>query len=323
MDVDSNCLCVSTQFEAPEAEGLESHTSGDVRVLEGITWMKVLQAYHGMGLAFLVHLVIVSVELFEWLHQRLLPPVDIGLVHTGVDIPHVGVCLDLKHLLGVGCYLSHFEGAGVPIQNEFPLCFDGIIVAPPQSDVIISNLFHLCVPLDALLAGTTWGPHLSVENLVGWPYCCILSVWASETVISHWWLRTGVSDALLWVTLWARLLFILNGFNPLTPMMESLSWSSILPGSSTPQCHQRHPSLFPPPGSGSSIFAGLPGNQLVLPYILLALFVEQLPLELGLCLSDCMQLPQTHAEVESFVSLWTPLLGSAEGCSWGQEQQHK
>ena len=95
-----------------------------------------------------------------------------------------------------------------------------------------SNLFQPCVPWDALLSVTTWGPHLFAESLVGQPHCCLLGVWASAAVISHSWLRTGVSDALLWVTLCVRISIILDGFILTHPMMECLSQSPILPGSS-------------------------------------------------------------------------------------------
>ena len=86
MGVDGDCLHVSAQLGAPGAERLESHTNRDVRVLEGITWVKALQVHHGAGHAFLLQLVIVSVEQFEWLHQSLLPPIDIGLMLLGVDV---------------------------------------------------------------------------------------------------------------------------------------------------------------------------------------------------------------------------------------------
>ena len=65
--------------------------------------------------------------------------------------------------------------------------------------------------------------------------------------------------------------------------------------------------------------ANLPGNQLVFPCILLTLFVEWLPLKLGLCLSDHLQLPESHAEVESFICLWALGLVSVERCSGGCE----
>ena len=85
--------------------------------------MNALQAHHGIGCAFLIQLIITSRQLFEQLHQSLLPPIDIGLVLSGVDVSCIGGCLDLKQLVSVDHHLSHFEGAGVPIQSEILLCF--------------------------------------------------------------------------------------------------------------------------------------------------------------------------------------------------------
>ena len=62
-EVDSNHLCVSTQFEAPGAEQFEAYASRDARALESI--VKVLQVHHDMGHAFLVQSVIARVELLE------------------------------------------------------------------------------------------------------------------------------------------------------------------------------------------------------------------------------------------------------------------
>ena len=129
--------------------------------------MKTLQAHHGVGCTFLIQLVIVSMELFEQPYQSLFPSIHVGLMLLGVDVSHVGGHLDLKQLVSADHHLSHFKGAGVPIQSRIPLYFDGLIVTPPHGVVIVSDLFQLCVPPDALLTGTTQGPHLFVESLVG------------------------------------------------------------------------------------------------------------------------------------------------------------
>ena len=57
-----------------------------MRALECVTQVKALQAHHGVGCAFLIQPVIVSMELFEQLQQSLLPPVDVGHVLFGVDV---------------------------------------------------------------------------------------------------------------------------------------------------------------------------------------------------------------------------------------------
>ena len=111
-----------------------------MRELEGIAQVKVLQTHHGGGCAFLIQPVIVNVELFEQLHQSLLPPIDVSHMLLGVDVSCIGGCLDLKHKVSADHHLSHFEGPGVPIQSKILLCFNSLIVAPPHSVAIVSNL---------------------------------------------------------------------------------------------------------------------------------------------------------------------------------------
>ena len=106
-------------------------------------------------------------ELFEQLHHSLLPSIDISLMLLGLDVSHIGGCLDLKQLVSVDYHLSYFKGAGVSIQSEIPLCFDGPVVTPSHSVAIIPNLFQLHVLPDALLCGTVGGPHLFAEPLAG------------------------------------------------------------------------------------------------------------------------------------------------------------
>ena len=61
--------------------------------------------------------------------------------------------------------------------------------------------------------------------------------------------------------------------------------------------------------------ASLPGNQLVFLHVLLVLCMEQLPLELGLYLSNHMPLPKSHIEVRCSISLGDLVLFSVGRCN--------
>ena len=59
-------LCVASQLEAPGAEWLQPHTSKCIAVMEVITQVEPLQAYHGPSHSFFIEMVVVGMVLFYW-----------------------------------------------------------------------------------------------------------------------------------------------------------------------------------------------------------------------------------------------------------------
>ena len=130
LEVDGNCFCISIWIMVTREEWPQPHTGGDVMVAESIAQVKALQANHGMGHALLMQVVVVHVELLQWLHQGLLPPLDLGLVLPGIEVLHVGSLFDLKKLDSPDCHPAHFKEAVVLTDSKIPLCFYNFISTP-------------------------------------------------------------------------------------------------------------------------------------------------------------------------------------------------
>ena len=145
-------------------------------MLKGIAQVKALQAHHGMGCAFLIQLVIVSVELLQQLHQGLLLPVDFGPMFMGADVLHIGSLFNPEQLVSLDHHPAHFEEVVVLIKSEIPLCSDCFIVTSPHCLVTTANLLQLGIPPESLLSGTAGGLYPLVESLVDRLCNCLLSV---------------------------------------------------------------------------------------------------------------------------------------------------
>ena len=159
-----------------------------------------------MGHALLIQPAVASVELLWQLHQGLLPPIDLCLMLTGVDILHIGSLFNPEQVVGSDCHPAHFEGDVVLIKSEILLCSDGFVVASSHWLVSTADLLQLGISPESLFSRTAEGPHILAEPLAGGLYDFLLGVQSWEAIIPSFWIRARVSRALPWVTVWVALI---------------------------------------------------------------------------------------------------------------------
>ena len=146
--------------------------------------------------ALLIEPEVVSVELLQQLHQGLLPPMDLSLMLTGVDVLHMSSLFNLDWLVSLDHHPAHFKGAVVLIKIEILLCSDSFEVTSPHFLLTTADPLQLGIPSGSLLNGTVGDPHPLVEPLCVGPYDHLLGVWTQETIFSSYWMRDRVSSTL-------------------------------------------------------------------------------------------------------------------------------
>ena len=125
---------------------------------ESVTQVKALQANHDAGHAFLVQLVMVSVELLQQLHWGLLPPMDLSLMLPGIDVVCISNLFNLQQLVGSDHHPSYFEGAVVLVKSGILLGFDSLSVTSLHCLATAANPLQLGIPPESLLRGTAGSP---------------------------------------------------------------------------------------------------------------------------------------------------------------------
>ena len=141
----------------------------------------------------------------------------------------VGSLFDLEQWVSPDCHLVYFKGAAVLLESKIPVWLDDFIVTPPYSMVTITNLPQLVLHPAAPFSDAARGPYFLLEFL--WAdLMATSSVSENErqspvadfgpesAALSHELLPKSDSSQP-----WSILCL-------LTSTMESLSWSTVLPG---------------------------------------------------------------------------------------------